>query len=99
MQKLRTMEKVVYEILQESKIARKDDYFLMVKVCEKLCPDLLDTPFGRVMTFHNSMELPNWETVTRVRRRLQRKYPELAENMTRINRKREERRYRNYSKV
>ncbi len=99
MQKLRTMEKIVYEILQESKIARKDDYYLMVKVCEKLCPDLLDTSFRRVMTHHYALDLPNWETVTRVRRRIQRKHPELAENMTRLNREREKRRYRNYSKI
>lgn len=98
MAQLKSMEKIVYEVLNFSPLARKDDYVLMWLVCEKLTPDLCNKPFGDVMYNHKDFKLPNWETVTRCRRKLQEKHPELRNPKTATYREVERRDYVAYSR-
>lgn len=95
--KLQTMEKVVLEILEESPQARQDDYILMVKVCEKINPQILNYPFWLVMKNHH-FDLPNWETVTRCRRKIQQKRPDLVSPATSRKRRKKEEEYIEYAR-
>ena len=79
---IQTMEKIVLEILEKSTLARKDDYVLMWLVCEKLKPEIVEKPFADVMYNHNNLGLPNWESVTRCRRKIQHNRPDLVEKET-----------------
>lgn len=99
MSKLNTMEKVVAEILEHNLQARKDDYILMVSVCEKLCPEILNYPFWVVMQNHYTNNLPNWETISRCRRKIQEKRPDLIVPDTERKRRKEEQEYIEYSRT
>lgn len=99
MSRLQTMEKVVLEILEESHLARADDYFLMHCVCEKLCPEIIGEPFGKALIMHEELEMPNWETVTRCRRKIQEKRPDLVSPIKAKKRSEEEERYREYART
>lgn len=97
MSRLQTMEKVVLEILEKSPKAREDDYVLMWLVCEKLSPEIITKPFADVMYHHKSWGLPNWESVTRARRKVQEKRPDLVSPAKAKKRREEEERYREYA--
>lgn len=98
MAKLYTMENIVLEILIEYPLARKDDYFLLCMVCEKTRKEILSVPLGVALANHKTLHFPNWETVTRVRRKLQEKHPELVDPETAKKRHKEETEYREYAK-
>ena len=97
MARLHIMENVVLEILEQSKAARSDDYVLMWLVCQKIKPEIVEKPFADVMYHHKSLGLPNWETVTRCRRKIQEKRPDLVAPVTARKRRKEEKEYREYA--
>lgn len=97
MAKLHTMENVVLEILEKSPAARSDDYVLMWLVCNKTKPEIVEKPFADVLYHHKSLGLPNWETVTRCRRKIQEKRPDLVSPVTARKRRKEEEEYREYA--
>lgn len=99
MAKLQTMEKVVLQVLEEVPEARKDDHMLMYSVCRKLNKELLTYTFGAVMYHHAGFGLPNWETVTRCRRKLQAKFPYLKDPEMAVIRDKEQEEYREYAKT
>lgn len=96
--KLQTMEKIVLEILEKSPAARTDDYVLMWLVCNKTKPELCEKPFADVLYHHNSLGLPNWETVTRCRRKIQQKRPDLVVPATSRKRRKKEEEYIEYAR-
>ena len=98
MSKLNTMEKVVLEVLEQSPISRADDYALMWLVCEKIKPELVEKPFADVMYHHHTLGLPNWETVTRCRRKIQAQRPDLVSPNTARRRRKEEKVYIDYAR-
>lgn len=97
MANLQTLESVVLSILEQSIAARKDDYVLMWLVCEKLKPEIVEKPFADVLYNHKAWGLPNWESVTRCRRKIQAKRPDLTDKETARNRHDEEKDYRAYA--
>lgn len=99
MSRLQTIENVVLEILENSKAAREDDYVLMWLVCQKVKPELCEKPFADVMYHHKAMGLPNWESVTRARRKIQEKRPDLLSPEKARKRREEEERYREYART
>ena len=99
MSKLNTMEKVVLQVLEESPLARKDDYVLMWLVCERVKPEIVEKPFANVLYHHKALGLPNWETVTRCRRKIQEKRPDLVVPDTERKRRKEEQEYIEYSRT
>lgn len=68
-------EKIVLAILEKHAAARSDDRVLYYWVLKEEGFDLSVT----VSRFLLGTEYPNWETITRVRRKLQEKHPELCE--------------------
>lgn len=105
MEKLRNIEMLVYNILQEIELARGDDYllyYLVVKEYFENNPQLGDidrVPFAEVMCGHYRFGIPSYETVTRARRKIQAAEPELKTESVARRRKQEEKRFREYARI
>lgn len=81
--KLQKLEDVILPILETNASSRNDNFELVLRVYEKVLDygDYLDTmSFRELVTNHNSLDLPSFESITRVRRKLQQMYPELKPN-------------------
>lgn len=104
MEKLRNIEKLVYNILQEIRTARGDDYllyYLVVREYFKANPSLGDidrVPFAEIMCGHYRFGIPSYETVTRARRKIQANNPDLKTESVARRRKKEEQRFREYAR-
>lgn len=98
MSRLQTMEKVVLEILENQPAARVDDYVLMYYVCAKTCPTALQgMSLGNALLNHIDLNIPNWKSVERARRKVQEKRPDLVSPAKAKKRREEEERYREYA--
>ena len=71
------IRKTVYKILDEDEKAREDDNYLIFKVVQELEPELAGTTFANVM-FNLGNKQISLESITRARRKIQSKYPELT---------------------
>ena len=71
---LNTIESKVLNILIVNPEARDNDRLLFVEYIKRHNPDLVKRGYAEVML---SGELPNYEGITRARRKLQEKHPEL----------------------
>ena len=98
MAKLQTMEKVVLQVLEEQPETRSDDFLLMLGVCEATDADIVGETFKCAMLHHKMLKIPNWKTVERCRRKIQRQRPDLVSPQTAKARKQEEELYRGYAK-
>lgn len=84
----KNIKKTVYEILKTDEYARENDNYLIMKVAEKLDPELAGSKFVDIRFSRLSME-----GITRNRREFFKDYPELKpKEMTEI-RKLEEQEY------
>lgn len=92
---------LIEQILIENKMARNSDDILYDEVCSRLTDGLCKImTFSSFLNARSSLDLPPYETVSRVRRKLQAKKPNLrasadveAERMLR------EEEFREYAKV
>lgn len=78
--KIRTTEIYVKDALENDPRTRTDDYLLIEAVISKMVNT--DVSFRSIMQNHNELGLPSLETITRCRRKLQREYPELVDQVT-----------------
>lgn len=93
------MEKIVKTILEENEAARDDDCVLMYLVCLKKNPKILNKPLGEILNEHVLLGLPNWETVSRCRRKLQEKNEYLQSESRKAKNRELIRSYKEYSRV
>ena len=98
MAKLHTMEKVVLQVLEEQPATRNDDFLLMLRVCEETGADIIGETFASAMLHHKMLKIPNWKTVERCRRKIQKQRPDLVSPQTAKLRKQEEEKYIEYAK-
>ena len=77
MEELLTTEQLVKETLEKYPNTRENDSLLYLIVGKTLNPHLGEIPYEKVMLESNSMGLPKYETVTRIRRKLQEKHENL----------------------
>ncbi len=76
----KNIRKTVYEILEHNEYARENDNYLIVKVAEKLEPNLIKNNFENLSNSKLSLE-----GITRARRQFFKDYPHLKpKEMTRI---------------
>ena len=68
---------VIKEILVGSEECRNNDKVLYLKVIETLSSGISQKPFNEVMLTLDELGLPCYDTVTRLRRLVQRAHPEL----------------------
>lgn len=78
---IKKTEEYVEKALRERPDTREDDNLLYVDVLRQINPAYVNVNF--LMTFENAREkkLPAYETISRCRRKLQEKYPELEETL------------------
>lgn len=97
--KLKRYEDIVKPILVSDVRAREDDWYLYGKVLYTLYPELETIPKHDLFLWHKQLGLPSYESVTRTRRRLQRKYPDLASERVRQKRLEEQEVYKEYART
>ena len=95
--KLKNLEKVVQEILEKDILTRKDDCYLILEVVRKLYPFEVGKTFADVM-FNAKRKGISFESITRARRKVQRKYPELKDEETSEIRNNEQKEYQEFAK-
>ena len=99
MKELKTIEDKVKAILMCNEKARDDDMTLYVCICNSCVQSAASLPLSTVMLQYRELDIPNFESVGRIRRKVQAKYPELAASTeVKKHRAAQERVYRNYSK-
>ena len=94
--KIKNIEKIVKEILEEDELARRDDCYLILKVVEKLYPMEVGKTFYSVMISATNRGI-SFETITRARRRVQQKNPWLKDEETSKIREEEQKEYIEYA--
>ena len=92
------LETVVTEILEQNVPARSDDYILFNAVCEKLFPEAVKMPLTKALLNHRAV-LPNWESVARVRRQIQKRRDDLISERAKKKREAEQAVYIEYSRT
>lgn len=99
MKNLKTIENKVRTILKKNEDARNDDMVLYLALCNLCLEDAGAMPLAEIMTQHKSLGLPSFESVSRTRRRLQERHPELLGSLRMQKlRARGEKAYRKYAK-
>ena len=99
MRNLKTIEKKVKAILEKNGDARNDDMVLYLALCNVCLKDAGAMPLAEIMTQHKYLGLPSFESVSRTRRRLQARHPELLGSLpVQAKRMAGEKAYRRYSK-
>ena len=86
------IKQVVYKILQEDELARKDDNYLIMKVVVEFEPQFAATAFINVMTNLKYKRI-SLESITRARRKFFEEYPQLKEQNVEKARRIEEENY------
>jgi len=95
--RLKNLEKVVKQILENDELARKDDCYLILEVIRKMYPFEVGKTFAQVM-FHAKDKGISFESITRARRKVQKKFPELKDNEVAEIREAEQEEYREYAR-
>ena len=95
--KINNLENYVLEILKNDELSRRDDCYLILKVIERLHPYDTGETFKDVM-FNAKNKGISFESITRCRRKLQKKYPELKDEKISKLRNKKQKEYIDYSK-
>lgn len=95
---LKKHEDIVKPILERFPETRSDDFLLYAEVIREFRPELANVPVMEFLTGHRNLLCPSYESITRVRRRLQAKFPELVSERTKEKRLKQEAEYRAYAR-
>lgn len=97
--RMQKLEPIVKQVLEDSQLARDDDFVLIKAVFESINPHAVHEPFSKVLDLHKSYGLPSFESVTRARRKLQSEYKNLASSkQVEAMRAEEEENFREYAR-
>lgn len=95
--RLMNISSIVEKILREDELARKDDCYLILEVIRKIYPYEVGKTFSQVM-FGAKRKGISFESITRARRKVQKKYPELKDEETTEIRNEEQKEYVEFSR-
>ena len=94
----RNIKKIVYKILEQDKLAREDDWYLIQQTLIQMLPCNPGTAFGQVLQGMKVQGI-SFEAITRQRRKFLEENPQLrAENVEKVRREEEEEYYLEYSR-
>lgn len=94
----RNIKKIVYKILEQDKLAREDDWYLIQQTLIQMLPCNPGTAFGQVLQGMKVQGI-SFEAITRQRRKFLEENPQLrAENVEKARREEEEEYYLEYSR-
>lgn len=94
--RLKTIESVVLEILQNNKRARSDDFLLYGSVLKKFNIDLMQS-LAMFLASAKANKVLTFESVTRCRRHLQELNQDLKDFNVAVVRENEQEKYKNYN--
>ena len=94
--KLKKLEIIITDILKEDKNAQSDDFVLYYRVLQKLDINTKETLKTFLMRAKR-LKMPIFESVSRVRRKIQKENPDLVDKITRIKRFENMKNYKNYN--
>ena len=97
MQKLIKVEEVVEQKLRQDKYSRNNDIYLILKYITKVYPYEVGKRFEEAMTNVSKKGL-SFESITRARRKIQNKYPELKNDKVANFRDKKQKEYIAYSR-
>lgn len=97
MKKLLRIEEIVEQILREDIYSRNNDIYLILRYVLKVYPYESGKKFEEVMTNIEKKGL-SFESITRARRKIQNKYPELRNEKIANLRNEKQKDYINYSR-
>ena len=94
----KNIKKTVYKILEQDKLAREDDWYLIQQVLIEMLPCNSGTAFGQVLQGMKIQGI-SFEAITRQRRKFLEENPQLREqNVEKARREEEEEYYLEYRK-
>lgn len=96
MARLKMIEPLVEEALINNKSCRGDNFILYLEVLKKYID--LNLSIKDVFLNHDLLGIPSLESITRARRKLQEKHPELKDVQVALIREQEEEAYIDYSR-
>ena len=97
MPKLIKVEEIVEQILRQDNYSRNNDVYLILKFITKVYPYEVGKKFEEVMSNVSKKGL-SFESITRARRKLQNKYPELKDEKVANLRDKKQKEYIAYSR-
>lgn len=97
MPKLIKVEEIVEQILRQDNYSRNNDVYLILKFITKVYPYEVGKKFEEVMSNVSKKGL-SFESITRARRKLQNKYPELKDEKVANFRDKKQKEYIAYSR-
>lgn len=98
MAKLNKISNIVLRVLEKNETARKDDFVLLSSVLDELGV-VSNFDMRTMLNNHIYFGLPSFESVTRARRKVQKKYPELKDAKAVEIRAAEQEQYREFARV
>lgn len=99
MQEIKKVSDVVKQVLMAMPETRSNNKLLYCEVCRRMNAGALELPFEKVFMHLDAYRLPNPETVTRCRRKIQEKHPSLSANGEVVGyRTKQEKNFRAYAK-
>ena len=81
--KLKTIEPLVLNALENNELACSDDFILYGSVLKRLNIDL-KMPIGEMLANHSNLGIPSFESVTRCRRHIQELRTDLQDSETAV---------------
>lgn len=97
MDKLKTIEKAVLEVLEDIPETREDDFILLLEVSKRTGAKITGRHFTDAMRHHKELKIPNWKSVERARRKIQAQRPDLISPEAAKKRRKAEDTYKEYS--
>lgn len=96
---LKTVMERVEHILEECEETRKDDWTLYGAYLDQYTDVDKEITIGQIILEHKLMELPSFASITRARRKVQERRPELKDCETAVKREEAEGEYREFAKI
>lgn len=94
----RNIKKTVYKILEQDKLAREDDWYLIQQTLTQMLPCNQGTAFGQVLQGMKVKGI-SFEAITRCRRKFMEENPQLkVQNVEKARREEEEEYFLEYSR-
>ncbi len=95
MARITKVQPLVFEALKQRPETRADDYLLVLEVYKNFIS--VDMSLKTILEHHIELGLPSFASIVRIRRKLQKCYPDLTTEAARAMRKKEESEYKNYA--
>lgn len=95
MARIKKVQKLVHNALVDNPVTRTDDFLLVLEVLRNFVTT--EMSLETVLEHHIELGVPSFESISRARRKLQAKYPELVNETAAQIRAQEEKEFRAYA--